>query len=187
MNNPIVLKACDVLLCLNDRKGLGSRLKRWAMGRYEHVEMYLGDKFYKIPLLFKSDNRGVVIQNVAHQRGRHVRVMRPMLMGREKPKLIRTAVRIASDSRSYYDWWGLIRFAALRVLREKFACVTDPKSGKTEKVEIQRVIRNPANVNYDRRGVITKGTIIKTSLGSARVTSRPGQDGTTNAVLVKEK
>ena len=75
----------------------------------------------------------------------------------------------------------------IRVLREKFACVTDPKSGKTEKVEIQRVIRNPANVNYDRRGVITKGTIIKTSLGSARVTSRPGQDGTINAVLAKEK
>jgi len=75
----------------------------------------------------------------------------------------------------------------IRVLREKFTCVTDPKSGKTEKVEIQRVIRNPANVNYDRRGVITKGTIIKTSLGSARVTSRPGQDGTINAVLAKEK
>jgi small subunit ribosomal protein S8e len=75
----------------------------------------------------------------------------------------------------------------IRILREKFACVTDPKSGKTEKVEIQRVIRNPANVDYDRRGVITKGTIIKTALGSARVTSRPGQDGTINAVLTEEK
>lgn len=120
MNKPISLEPCDLLVCLNDRKDLFSRIKRLAMGRYEHVEMYLGDRFYKIPLLVESDNRGVVIQNVAHQRGRHVRVMRPILLGKEKMKLIRTAVKIASDSRSYYDWWGLIRFAALRVLREKF-------------------------------------------------------------------
>jgi small subunit ribosomal protein S8e len=67
------------------------------------------------------------------------------------------------------------------------ANVSDPSSGKTQKVEIQRVIRNPANVDYDRRGVITKGTIIETPLGTARVTSRPGQDGLVNAILEKEK
>ncbi|HDN05822.1 MAG TPA: 30S ribosomal protein S8e, partial [Candidatus Bathyarchaeota archaeon] len=49
------------------------------------------------------------------------------------------------------------------------------------------VIRNPANVDYDRRGVITKGAIIETSLGLARVTSRPGQNGVINAVLISEK
>lgn len=59
--------------------------------------------------------------------------------------------------------------------------------GKTQKVEITRVIKNPANVDYDRRGVITKGTMIATPLGTARVTSRPGQDGKVNAVLVKQK
>ncbi len=60
--------------------------------------------------------------------------------------------------------------------------------GKTTKVEILRVIKNPANVDYDRRGVITKGAIIETPLGTARVTSRPGQDGNVNAILVpKEK
>ena len=60
-------------------------------------------------------------------------------------------------------------------------------SGKTQKVKIDRVIKNPANVDYDRRGVITKGTMIATSLGTARVTSRPGQDGKVNAVLVDKK
>ena len=60
-------------------------------------------------------------------------------------------------------------------------------SGKTQKTEIIRVIRNPANVDYDRRGDITKGTIIETSLGQARVTSRPGQDGLVNAVLVSKE
>ena len=60
-------------------------------------------------------------------------------------------------------------------------------SGKTSKVEIQRVIKNPANVDYDRRGVITKGTMIATELGTAKVTSRPGQDGIVNAILVSKK
>ena len=60
-------------------------------------------------------------------------------------------------------------------------------SGKTSKVEILRVIENPANVDYDRRGVITKGTMIATPLGTARVTSRPGQDGIVNAILVTKK
>jgi len=66
------------------------------------------------------------------------------------------------------------------------ANVSDP-SGKTKKVEVLRVIRNPANVDYDRRGVITKGTIIETPLGTARVTSRSGQSGIVNAILVPKE
>jgi len=72
----------------------------------------------------------------------------------------------------------------VKVLSDKVACVTDPKRGKTEKTEITRVVKNPSNVDYDRRGVITKGAIIETPLGLTRVTSRPGQDGIINAVLI---
>ncbi len=75
----------------------------------------------------------------------------------------------------------------VRVLSEKYACVSNPETGETQKVEIIRVVKNPANVDYDRRGIITKGTIIETSLGTAKVTSRPGQNGIINAVLIKEK
>ena len=75
----------------------------------------------------------------------------------------------------------------IKVLRDRYACVTDPKSGKTEKVEIARVVKNPVNVDYDRRGVITKGAIIETPKGLARVTSRPGQNGVINAVLIGEE
>jgi small subunit ribosomal protein S8e len=75
----------------------------------------------------------------------------------------------------------------VKVLSEKNVCVTDLKTGKTEKAEILRVVKNPANVDYDRRGVITKGAIIETSLGLARVTSRPGQNGVINAVLIREE
>jgi small subunit ribosomal protein S8e len=74
----------------------------------------------------------------------------------------------------------------LKVLSEKQVCVTDPKTGKTEKTEVLRVVKNPANIDYDRRGVITKGALIETSLGQARITSRPGQHGVLNAVLVSE-
>jgi small subunit ribosomal protein S8e len=76
----------------------------------------------------------------------------------------------------------------VKVLTEKFASVTDPKTGKTEKTQIVRVVHNGANVDYNRRGVITKGAEIETPLGHAKVTSRPGSDGVVNAVLVgKEK
>jgi small subunit ribosomal protein S8e len=76
----------------------------------------------------------------------------------------------------------------VKVLTDKFASVTDPKSGSTQKSEIVRVVRNGANVDYNRRGVITKGAEIETSLGLAKVTSRPGSDGIINAILIgKEK
>jgi len=72
----------------------------------------------------------------------------------------------------------------VKVLTEKYASVTDVKSGKTEKTEILSVIKNRANVDYNRRGVITKGAEIETALGNARVTSRPGNDGVINAILL---
>ena len=78
--------------------------------------------------------------------------------------------------------------AKSRCSATNIASVTDPKSGKTEKTEITRVVRNGANVDYNRRGVITKGAEIETALGLAKVTSRPGSDGIINAVLItKEK
>ncbi|MDT7864656.1 MAG: 30S ribosomal protein S8e [Thermoproteota archaeon] len=72
----------------------------------------------------------------------------------------------------------------IKLLKEKFANVLDPKTGKVQRVEILDVIKNPANVDYDRRKIITKGAIIRTKLGEAIVTSRPGQDGIINAKLI---
>jgi len=75
----------------------------------------------------------------------------------------------------------------IRLLSVNQANVSNPSTGKTEKVEILRVVRNPANVDYNRRGVVTKGTIIETPLGVAKVTSRPGQDGIVNAVITPKE
>ncbi|MFC7139166.1 30S ribosomal protein S8e [Halosimplex aquaticum] len=55
----------------------------------------------------------------------------------------------------------------------------------TVAAEIEDVEENPSNPNYVRRNIVTKGAIIQTSEGRARVTSRPGQDGQINAVLVE--
>ena len=72
-----------------------------------------------------------------------------------------------------------------KLLMSNIANVTDPITHITKKVEITRVIKNPSNVDFERRSVITKGAIIETPLGQAHVTSRPGQDGVVNAVLSK--
>jgi len=82
---------------------------------------------------------------------------------------------------------GLGGNTKVKVLSDKYASVNDPKSGKTQKTEITRVVRNGANVDYNRRGVITKGAEIETTLGLAKVTSRPGNDGIINAVLMAAK
>ncbi len=70
-------------------------------------------------------------------------------------------------------------------MRTRTVSVTDPKTHETKKVAIETVRENPSNPNYVRRNIITKGSIIKTEIGDARVTSRPGQDGTVNAVLIE--
>ena len=71
-----------------------------------------------------------------------------------------------------------------RLLKSNIANVYDPKAKKYIKAKIEMVVENPANRHYVRRNIMTKGTVIKTDKGNARVTSRPGQDGVINAVLV---
>ncbi|WP_312908321.1 30S ribosomal protein S8e [Natronosalvus caseinilyticus] len=56
---------------------------------------------------------------------------------------------------------------------------------ETVTAEITDVVENDANPNYVRRNIITKGAVIDTSEGQARVTSRPGQVGQVNAVLLE--
>ncbi|MBS3133871.1 30S ribosomal protein S8e [Candidatus Woesearchaeota archaeon] len=72
----------------------------------------------------------------------------------------------------------------LALLNVNEANVFDSKTKKYTKSKIITVVENKANPNLVRRNVITKGCIIKTELGNAKVTSRPGQEGTINAVLV---
>jgi small subunit ribosomal protein S8e len=74
----------------------------------------------------------------------------------------------------------------VRLLSADMANVLDPKTKKCKVVKIKTVSDNSANRNYIRRNIITKGAIIDTEMGKAKVTSRPGQEGTMNAVLISE-
>ena len=72
----------------------------------------------------------------------------------------------------------------VRLLANDTANLYDPKSKKYEQVKIKNIVDNPANRHFVRRNIMTKGTVIETEKGKARITSRPGQTGTINAVLV---
>lgn len=75
----------------------------------------------------------------------------------------------------------------VRLKKVAYANVTDPETGETKKARILGVVETQANREFARRGIIVKGAVIETELGKARVTSRPGQDGVVNAVLLKER
>jgi small subunit ribosomal protein S8e len=74
----------------------------------------------------------------------------------------------------------------IKLLRADVATVSDPKTGKTQVAKIQTVTENKANLHYTRRHIITKGAKIRTELGEAVVTNRPGQDGVVNAILLAQ-
>ncbi len=82
---------------------------------------------------------------------------------------------------------GLGGSLKLRLLSVEKINVADPKTKKISRVKVLSVEKNPANPHYVRRNIITKGAIVRTEIGLAKVTSRPGQDGIVNAVLVEEK
>ena len=90
-------------------------------------------------------------------------------VGEERKKIIRTR-------------GGNIK---VRLLSTDIANVFDPETGKSFKVKIKGVVENPANPHFVRRNIITKGCVIETEKGRAKVTSRPAQDGVVNAVLLK--
>ncbi len=73
----------------------------------------------------------------------------------------------------------------IRLKKAVYANVIDPSSNKAQKAKIIRVLETPAHTEFARRGIIIKGAIIETELGKAKVTSRPGQDGVINAILLK--
>ena len=72
----------------------------------------------------------------------------------------------------------------LRLLNADTANLFDPKAKTYSKVKITTVVDSPSNRHFARRNIITKGTIVNTEKGKAKITSRPGQDGVVNAILI---
>lgn len=57
--------------------------------------------------------------------------------------------------------------------------------GKTQRLKILQIVENPANIHFARMGIITKGAIVKTEKGLVKITSRPGQNGVLNGILIE--
>jgi len=72
-----------------------------------------------------------------------------------------------------------------RLLMVDTANVVDPATKAIKKVKILTVKTNPSNPNYVQRNIMTKGATVMTEMGEAMITSRCGQDGVVNAILIK--
>ena|SRR3989338_681855 len=57
--------------------------------------------------------------------------------------------------------------------------------GKAREAAIKNVEETPQNKFLARQNRLIKGAIIETSLGRARITNRPSQEGCVNAVLIE--
>ena len=75
--------------------------------------------------------------------------------------------------------------SSVRLLFADKVNLFDPVSRKRSVETIKNVIESPANRNYVRRNILTKGTVVETSKGKAKITGRPGQEGMVNAILIK--
>ncbi len=57
--------------------------------------------------------------------------------------------------------------------------------GKGKLENIEKVLENTANPQFVKSEIITRGALVQTKSGKVKITSRPGQDGTLNGVIVK--
>jgi len=128
--NTLKLEPGDILVNVNRRNDPFSKVKRWLAGPYEHVFMYMGrlgllrgghsSDLWNVPMLFESSGRGVVLQSLSN-RYQEVVVMRLKAEADRKriPRVLDEAIKLASDSQSYYDYLCIVRFAIPRLICEK--------------------------------------------------------------------
>jgi small subunit ribosomal protein S8e len=109
-------------------------------------------------------------------RRRNFRNKRKHELGRES-----TETQVGADKRKTVDTRGNTQ--KVRAIDVETANVATDDGAVAAGIE--NVAENPSNPNYARRNIITKGAVLETSEGHVRVTSRPGQDGQVNAVLLE--
>jgi len=71
------------------------------------------------------------------------------------------------------------------LLRTNKANLIDPQTKKAKVVKIENVLEVPSNQFFARQNILTKGAIILTEKGKARITNRPSQEGCVNAILIE--
>ena len=92
---------------------------------------------------------------------------RTVKLGEEKRKIVRT---MGGNKKTF-------------LLRGKM--INIKQKDKNKKIEIKNVLETPSNKFLARQNILTKGTIVETELGKAKITNRPTQEGVINGVLVE--
>ena len=64
--------------------------------------------------------------------------------------------------------------------------LVDKKTKKASKAKIINVIETPSNRFLARQNILLKGSVIETDKGKAKITNRPSQEGSVQAVLIEE-
>lgn len=112
-------------------------------------------------------------------RGRHKKIKRKYELG-SPPTLTRVSVEEHRRVERVYGGKFKVR------LRETVYVNVALPDGATKKVKVLEVVETPENPQYAKSSIVSKGSLVKTELGLVRITSRPGQDGVLNGVLVKK-
>lgn len=74
----------------------------------------------------------------------------------------------------------------IRLSKVAYVNTAIPEEKVVKKLRILEVVETPSNTQYARSNILTRGATVKTELGLVRITSRPGQDGVLNGVLIKK-
>jgi len=124
------LQSGDLLINVNRGNDLWSRIRRWAVGPYSHCFLYmgvlrLGATRYRacagrLPMIFESYGRGASLRMLSERYDQDVVVMRLRPEYRRRiPKVLREAIKLASDPQAHYDYYCIPRFIIPRIIWEK--------------------------------------------------------------------
>jgi len=72
------------------------------------------------------------------------------------------------------------------LLSAEFANIINIETKKAKKTKILNVLETPSNRFLARQNILLKGAVIETELGKAKITNRPSQEGSVQAVLISE-
>lgn len=131
MTEQFKLQSADILVNVNDRGDPYSIIKRWGVGPYDHVFVYLGKlglftdrgqrRILRVPMMFESNGRGICLRLLSERYGERVVVMRLISEHdrRRIPYVLRAAIELASDDQAHYDYLCIVKYILPRLICEK--------------------------------------------------------------------
>ena len=155
MTEQFKLQPVDILVNINDRNDCFSRIKRWGIGPYDHVFLYLGQvglyayhkqpRLLRVPMIFESNGRGVCLRQLSERYGEKVVVMRLISEHdrRRIPYVLRAAVELASSPQAKYDYMCVPLNIVPRVFHDKFGMPLAVKYDRNEQMVCSEACAEP--------------------------------------------